>query len=174
MLGVVALFRNDVPDTAARVGHVARIPRNQVDMEVEDRLPGRWAAIDADIVAIGPVVLLDDHFDRVQRFEERGAFFGTGFEPGGYVADWNKKSVTRRHRVAVPQPIRKFVAEEDAVGWRVAEETGCSIGTGNGVVLALIYLARLSMRERAFAMARPCDGMGSWVWWRTVMVTAAW
>jgi hypothetical protein len=42
-------------------------------MEVEDRLPGRRAVIDADVVAVGPMVLLDDRFGGVQRFEERGA-----------------------------------------------------------------------------------------------------
>jgi len=41
-------------------------------MEVENRLPGRRAVIDA-VVAVGPMVLLDDRFGGVQRFEERGA-----------------------------------------------------------------------------------------------------
>jgi hypothetical protein len=31
------------------------------------------------------VVLLDDHFGGVQRFEKRGAFFGSGVKPGRHV-----------------------------------------------------------------------------------------
>jgi len=103
----------------------------------------RWAAIDADIVAIGRCPFYD-HFDRVQRFEERGAFFGTGFEQVGM---W-RIGIRERDQAtpgSVPQPIRKFVAEEDAVGWRVAEETGCSIGTGNGVVSRADLLGQINL-----------------------------
>lgn len=73
-------------DATARIGHIARIARNQVDVEVEDRLARRCAAIDADVVAVGPVFLLDDRLGGVQCIKERGAFFRIGVEPRRYVA----------------------------------------------------------------------------------------
>jgi hypothetical protein len=44
--------------------------------------------------------------------------------------------VTGRHRIAVPQPVNKFVPEEGTLRRRVAEETGCREGIGDDEVLA--------------------------------------
>ena len=52
---IAPLARNDVVYAASRIGHVARVPWNDVHMEVEHRLSGRQADVDADVEAIGPV-----------------------------------------------------------------------------------------------------------------------
>lgn len=54
------LFRYDASDAAAGVCHVPFITGNQMNMNVENRLPGSFADIHADIVSIGRVRFIDD------------------------------------------------------------------------------------------------------------------
>jgi hypothetical protein len=107
-----------------------------VDVEVKDCLTGRRAAVDADVVAIGSMVLLYDGFDAVHCRHQGSPLLSRCVEPGGHVAMGNQKSVARRHWESVPQPVDQVVAEDDAVGWRVAEEAGCRKGIGDDAVLA--------------------------------------
>ena len=51
-------------------------------MEMEDRLTRRRAAVNADVVAIGSVVLPDDRFGAVHRGYEGGPFLWSRVEPG--------------------------------------------------------------------------------------------
>jgi hypothetical protein len=85
-LGVIGLVGDDVADAAAGIGHVAGIPWNQVDVEVEYGLAGRCAAVDADIVTVGSVVFVDHGFGIVRRVQERGPLTVICVEPGRYVA----------------------------------------------------------------------------------------
>ena len=55
-------------------------------MEMEYGLARRRAAIDTDIVAVGPVVLLDDGLRTVDRLQERGALLVSRVEPGWHMA----------------------------------------------------------------------------------------
>ena len=56
---VVLLLRNDPTDTTPRIGHVARIPRNHMEMEMGNGLPRRVPDIQPDIEAIRLVSLLN-------------------------------------------------------------------------------------------------------------------
>jgi hypothetical protein len=47
---------------AARVIHIAHESRNEVDMQVKHRLPCGSPAIDADVVAVGPMTLVNERF----------------------------------------------------------------------------------------------------------------
>ena len=53
-------MRDHVPDPAARVGHVATVARDQVDVGVHHRLPGEDAAVHAHVEAIRPVPQLQN------------------------------------------------------------------------------------------------------------------
>jgi hypothetical protein len=46
---------DDVSHAAGRVGDVAAVARDQVDVEVEDGLAGGFADVDADVEAVGGV-----------------------------------------------------------------------------------------------------------------------
>ena len=59
-----------VADPAARVGHVARVPRNDVNVQVEDRLPGRPPDVDPDVVAVGCMRRLDRRLRDIHRFQQ--------------------------------------------------------------------------------------------------------
>jgi len=48
--------------TTARLIHIAHESWNNMDVQVEHRLPGRRADIDANVVAVGPVALVDNRF----------------------------------------------------------------------------------------------------------------
>jgi len=51
--------------TATRVIHIAHESWNKMDMQVEHRLSGRGANIDADVIAVGPMTLVDDRSCRI-------------------------------------------------------------------------------------------------------------
>jgi hypothetical protein len=52
---IIATSWNNVADAAARVGDVVRVARDDVDVQVEDRLARRGADVDADVEAVGRV-----------------------------------------------------------------------------------------------------------------------
>ena len=83
---IVRLARDDPPDTAARLVDVPSVPWNDVNVQMEDRLPGRLADVDADVVAIGCVPILDGLpcvFDSNEQFS---AFGIRSIEPCGDVS----------------------------------------------------------------------------------------
>ncbi len=42
-----------MPHSSARIGDISCISRNEVKMNMKDRLPGSFSAIHADVVSIG-------------------------------------------------------------------------------------------------------------------------
>jgi len=58
--------------TAARVLHIAHKSWNNVEVQVEHRLPRCRADIDADVVAVGMVTLVDDRFCRIDHRQKGG------------------------------------------------------------------------------------------------------
>ena len=86
---IAPLARNDVAYAASRIRHVAGVPWDYVDMEMENRLSSRSAHVDADVETIGPVRLFDRPARDVNSRHERILLFRGGVEPGG--------DVPRRH-----------------------------------------------------------------------------
>ena len=64
-------MRNHPANAAARVRLVAVIPRDEVDVQVRHRLASRCAIVDADVVAIGPVLLGNQFLGPVQKIKQR-------------------------------------------------------------------------------------------------------
>ena len=58
-LEVVAAGGDDVADAAAGVVHVAEVARDHVQVEVGDGLPAGSALIEADVVAVGGVLVVE-------------------------------------------------------------------------------------------------------------------
>ncbi len=50
---------------AARVIDIALEPGNKMDVQMEHRLARRGSDIEANVVAVGPVTLIDNHFCRI-------------------------------------------------------------------------------------------------------------
>ena len=65
---IVAAAGNDLTDPVARVGHVAGVAGNQMDVEMPDGLTSGDPDVEADVVAVRSVVVLDD---LLGRFESR-------------------------------------------------------------------------------------------------------
>ena len=113
---VVGLPWNDVPHTASRVRHIALIPGDDMDVQVEDGLAGGRADVDSDIEAIGPVPpqnLPARAFDAIQ---ERVLLLRSGIKPRRHMPARNDQSVPFRNRVTVPQPKALFCLKDDP-GW---------------------------------------------------------
>jgi hypothetical protein len=45
--------RNDAPDAASRIAHIAPVPRNQVKVGMKQGLPRCFAHVDAEIKSVG-------------------------------------------------------------------------------------------------------------------------
>ena len=109
---------------AARIFHVTRASRNDMQVQVRDGLPGRRAAIDAEIEAVGSEPVLDELAHRRNGTEQGRAFFVGCIEPGGYVPIRHDEDMPFRDRESVQQREYRGEAQDHPRGVRVAEGTG--------------------------------------------------
>ena len=109
---------------AARIFHVTHAPWNDVQVQVRDGLPGRRAAIDAEIEAVGLVPVLDELAHRRNGTEQGRALFLSRVEPGGYVPIRHDEDMPLRDRESVQQGEYGGEAQDHPRGVRVAEGAG--------------------------------------------------
>ncbi len=66
--------------------HIARVPRNDMDVEMRDRLTGRITSIEADVVAIRfrPQSFVELLFDDVNEIHQCGLFIRCRVKPSWY------------------------------------------------------------------------------------------
>ena len=80
-----------MPDAAARAGDIALVARDDMQVEMKDGLPRRFADVHPDVVAIG----LPGAFDRGTRVVDRGeqldALGVRGREPARNMAPWDEQ-----------------------------------------------------------------------------------
>src|SRR5688572_29274764 len=112
-----------MPDASARVGYVVGIARDDVNMEVSNRLTGNWPGVEPDVVARRLVIGIDATLDVVDQSEQVGPFLGSGFPPGRDEPPRDDERVPRAHREAVPDREGGAVAGDALVG-RDGEERG--------------------------------------------------
>ncbi len=65
----------------ARIGNVTEVTGNEVHVQVEYGLPGRGAAIYANVIAIRSVIFVDDFFRHIHGRYEGSPFLRIRFEP---------------------------------------------------------------------------------------------
>ena len=118
---------------AARVGDVAVVARDQVDVQVEDGLAGGFADVDADVEAVGAVAAGDQLSASVEAGGQGRSLLGGGVEPGGDVPSRDDEQVAFADREGVPEGPREAVFEGDAVLGGEAE--GARGGCRHGVVV---------------------------------------
>ena len=80
---VVALVGDDIADTAAWIGDVTVISRNDVDVEVVHGLAGGRARVETDVESVGSVLLVDRIAHSIDKSEDIGSFLGSRLPPIG-------------------------------------------------------------------------------------------
>ena len=78
---IIPLAGDDVAHAAARIGDVAGVARNYVDVQVRNGLAGGGAGVDADIEAVGVVLPADGVAGDGDSVGESVAFIVGGLEP---------------------------------------------------------------------------------------------
>ncbi len=99
---IVGLVRDDTAHATGWIHHITLVARDQVKVQVLNRLACCDALVDADVEAVG-VMLIDDALsDDVEQVEERRAFFGCCLVEGSDVAAWDDERVPRAHGDRIP------------------------------------------------------------------------
>jgi len=98
---VLGLEGDHVPHAALRVGRVAFVARNDVDVGVPHRLAGGLAAVGADVEAVGVEFLLQEGPHGAGELEAVRVFLVAQVVHRGGVAPGDDEDVARRHRVLV-------------------------------------------------------------------------
>ena len=112
--GVVRFARDNPAHTAARFRYVAFVSRNQVDVEMEDGLPSRAADVDADVVTVWLIEVVDDLSGSFYRRHHGRPLIFRSLEPRRDVPIRNKKGVAPVDGECVPKPIDEGVGEKKA------------------------------------------------------------
>ena len=112
-------------DPAPRIGNVALIARNNVEMQVEDGLPGGLAHVDPDVETVGMISTNDLLPHPVDRLNKGGLLLAGGLKPGRDMPAGDNQCVPRRHREAVPKCDDQRIFVEDAIPCRFAKWAGC-------------------------------------------------
>ena len=79
-----------------------------MNVEMPDGLAGGDANVEADVVAVRSVVLLDDLLGQLDCEREGGPFVRSGGEPIGGMPTGNEEGVARRDREGVPEADRRY------------------------------------------------------------------
>ena len=123
-LEVVAAGGDDVADAAAGVVHVAEVARDHVQVEVGDGLPAGSALIEADVVAVGGVLVVEQRLRLGQGGDDGLLFGGVHVAPGGHVTVRGDQQVSLGDREGVADRLDQRADEGDAVRVGQAEGTG--------------------------------------------------
>lgn len=122
--------------TTARLIYVAHESWNNVNVQVEHRLPGRRADIDANIVAVGAVTLVDDGFCRIYHRQKGRLLRFSRIKQTRHMSSRNNERVSRRYWIPIPQRDHELILRKNTVFRRVAEWTGfCSMSGGHDLIL---------------------------------------
>jgi hypothetical protein len=113
-----------VANAAARVGDVAGVAGDDVDVEVKDRLARGGADVPADVEPVGPVLLQDLVPGDRDRGDQLLLLRGSGLPPGGDVAAGDEEGVPGGHREGVPEAEGELATVEDSLPGRATEGAG--------------------------------------------------
>lgn len=111
------------PHPACWVFHIPLIPRYQMHMSVEDRLPGSRAAVDAGIES-GRTMLFHKELPYLPgKFPDGGLFFRREIVVVGNVAEGDNKSMTGTDGKLIVNGVAELVRDDDRP-FGVAEGAG--------------------------------------------------
>ena len=127
---VVPLAGDHVPDAAARVVHVAAVARDDVHVQMHDRLARGLPRVEADVVAVGPgrELAVELGFDLVDGVEQRALLLSGGVEPGGDVPLGHDEGVAGGDGVAVAEREHELAGPGAVLGRERAERAALVAG----------------------------------------------
>lgn len=100
-----------MPHASLGIIHIALVAGNDVNMDMEDTLPGRRPNINADVVAVGLELLVQQLALLGDKSHAGVDLFGRQVEKAGDMATRDDQRMTRAHRVAITRAVRKFVTQ---------------------------------------------------------------
>ena len=121
----MTLAGDQVTNTPARILNITGPARNEMDVTVEDRLPGHYARVHADVESMDRVVSCHHIVaQRMQKFIAGNKFSSGQTEVVLDVSLRYHQYVTLRHRVAVKERKREVVLQNDALIRKITEGAG--------------------------------------------------
>ena len=121
---VVSALGNHESDAATRVVDITVEARDDVDVQVHDRLAGCFAGIETDVVAVGPgFVGVEFRLDDLDQVENRELLLARGLEPGRNDALRNHQRMAWGHRKTVAYRERELVLGDAALRVQLEENT---------------------------------------------------
>ena len=113
-----------MPHAPLGIFNVPFVAGDDVDVDMENALPGRRSDVDADVVAVRLVELVDDVPGVRKRLEQRSLLGFVGFEQGSEMAARDDDAVAERDGKAIAVDDGEFIFGEDAVGVEMAKGAG--------------------------------------------------
>jgi hypothetical protein len=98
-----------MPHTPLGIFNVPFVAGDDVNMDMEYALPGRWPDIDADIVAIRIKLLVNEFSFLFYEAHAGSHFFRRQVEKTGDMPPWDDQGVPRTRRVGVTGAESKFM-----------------------------------------------------------------
>lgn len=122
---VARAIRKHVPDPSARVRHVAAVPWDHVHVDVEDRLTRYGAVVQAEVVALGVVRLVERTLHGNKQIPEACTLGAVELEEIGDMPARNDERVPRRERERVGKGYGGSVLSRDLLALQtLAEHAG--------------------------------------------------
>ena len=88
-----------MPHAPLGILNVPFVAGDDVNMDMENALPGRWSDIDADVVAIRIELPVDEYFFLFDEAHTGSHFFRRQVEKTGDMPTWDDHGVARTRRV---------------------------------------------------------------------------
>ena len=95
-----------------------------MDVEVHHRLAGGCSHVDADVVAVGTELFVEEGFRLPDEGEEGGLFVVGRVEEGGDVPEGDEEEVAGADGILIIAGVAEIVCEDDLVFCGVAERAG--------------------------------------------------
>ena len=118
---IVGLGRDDMAYPTPGVGDITSVPGNNVQMKMEDGLPGCTAKIEADLETIRDMTRPYDRHCLIDGSPRRRLFFGGQILPSRRVPLGYDQNVTRTYRKPIPDAVPMRPSEGNAFRSELAE-----------------------------------------------------
>ena len=100
-----------MPHPSLGIIDITLVAGNEVNMDMEDTLPSRRPNINANVVAVGLELIVQQPALLGYKPHAGIDLFGRQVEKAGDMTTRDDHRMTRAHRVAIPRAVRKFVTQ---------------------------------------------------------------
>ena len=105
-LARVMSLPSHVPHSPLGILNITLVAGNDVNMYVEDTLPGRRPYINADIIAVGLKLRVEELFFLTNQLHTSSHLFRCQLEKTGHMAFRDNHRMSRARRVAITRAVR--------------------------------------------------------------------